>query len=150
MKQHAHKIGAVLYALWGILHVLSGIGFLYGISKAGAAGAIGLLGNPDNVIPQNFTGVALGLLTQHSWNLVIAGLFAFAIAVTMNWRNSRLGYWLNLYVIGAFDLAFIFAVVLPGYTSVMTGWLGPALWVLGAVFSTIGLYSGARTTAYAV
>lgn len=147
MTRYAHKIGAAFYALWGVAHVLSGIGFLYGISRSGAAGAIDLLGNPNNVVPQDFTGVALGLLTQHSWNLVIAGLFAVGIAVTMNWRNSRRGYWLNLYVVSAFDLAYIFAVVLPGYTSFMAGWSGPALWVLAVVFSTIGLFRGAETTA---
>ena len=147
MKQYAHKIGAVFFALWGVMHALSGIGFLYGISTAGAAGAINLLGNPNNIVPKDFTGVALGLLTQHSWNLVIAGVFALAVAVTMNWRNSRLAFWLNLYIVGAFDLAYIFAVVLPGYTSVMTGWSGPALWVLATIFSAIGLYRGAEATA---
>ena len=147
MKLNAHKIGAVFFALWGIMHALSGIGFLYGISTAGAAGAINLLGNPNNTVPQGFTGVALGLLTQHSLNLVIAGLFALAIAVTMNWKNSWLGFWLNFYIVGTFDLAYIFAVVLPGYTSVITGWSGPALWVLATIFSAIGLYWGVEAAA---
>ncbi len=147
MKQQAHKIGAVFYVLWGVAHILSGVGFLYLISVAGGAGAIGMLGNPANVIPQNFTGATLGILTQHSWNLAIAGLFAVVVAVMMNWRNSRLGYWLNLYVVSAFDLAYIFAVVLPGYTSVMVGWSGPVLWVLAVIFSTSGLFQGAEPTA---
>ena len=141
LKYSAHKLGAVFYVLWGILHMLSGTNFLYQLSTVGVTG---LFAVPDS--PQSFPEAAIALLTQHSWNLVIAGFFALAVGIWLNWRNSRIGYWLNLYLVGAFDVAFIFTRVLPGHTDA-SGWLGPILAVLAIVFTSIGLFREAAQTA---
>ena len=114
------KLGAVAYILWGLLHIQ-------------AARLVYMLG--DTLDP----GMVQGRIYQDAFNLLFFGLFGIAIAVMFNWKNSRLGYWLNLVVVSAADLGFIFYVLVPGYVPLVPGGLGPLLWVLALIFSTIGI-----------
>jgi hypothetical protein len=115
-----HRIGAIIYILWGILHLL------------GAANGFRLAGEVD-------PGLIQGKLFQHAWNTGLFGAFGIVVAVLLNWKNSRTGYWLNLLVLGVTDLGYVVFVVLPGYISPIEGWSGPILWALAAVFSTLGM-----------
>lgn len=49
------------------------------------------------------------------------------------------GYWINFATVGIADTGFIFFVLVPGYTPVWPGILGPVFWVLATIFSTIAL-----------
>ena len=62
-----------------------------------------------------------------------------AVGVRLNWFNNLTGYWLNISVAGAADLGLIIFLLLPGYMALSDGWPGPLLWLLAAIFSTIGL-----------
>ena len=66
-------------------------------------------------------------------------LFASVVAIGFNWRNSRVGYWLNLVLVSATDLGFVIFVLAPGYLTLFPGVVGPMLWVLAVVLSTLGL-----------
>jgi hypothetical protein len=113
---------------------------LYRLAAEGGTGALALSASavPVEELPQGLTGVAGAILGQHAWNLAVFGCFALVVAVTLNWRNSRIGYWLNLGVVSAVDIGVIYAILLPGYIQLADGLPGPALWVLAVVFSTIG------------
>jgi hypothetical protein len=80
-----------------------------------------------------------GRLLQSAWNLAYFALFVAVVAVVFNWRNSPLGYWLNLAAAGATDLGFILFILVPGYLPLRRGILGPVLWLLATVFSTLGV-----------
>jgi hypothetical protein len=56
----------------------------------------------------------------------------------MNWHNSRAGFWLNALTIGAADVPFILFVLVPGYMPFGPGFLGPALWIAGMIFTGRG------------
>ncbi|MGI9204407.1 MAG: hypothetical protein ACR2Q3_10380 [Woeseiaceae bacterium] len=114
------KLGAISYVLWGILHIQ-------------AARMVYLLG--DTLEP----GMLQGRIYQDAFSLLFFALFAIAVAIAYNWKNSRLGYWLNLVVVSAADLGFIIYVLLPGYAPMVPGGLGPLLWILAIVFSTLGI-----------
>jgi hypothetical protein len=114
------KLGAVTYVLWGFLHIQ-------------AARLVYMLG--DSLEP----GMVQGRIYQDAWNLLFFALFGIVVAVWLNWNNSRLGYWLNLVVVTAADLGFIFYVLVPGYVPLVPAGLGPLLWVLAVVFSTLGI-----------
>jgi hypothetical protein len=148
VKRYAHKIGAVFYVLWGIAHLGVGGALLYRLATEGGTAALAQSSSavPLEELPQNLTGAASALVGQHAWNLVVFGCFALVVAVTLNWRNSRLGYWLNLGVVSAVDVGFIYAFVLPGYIRLADGLPGPALWVLAVIFSTIGLLANPDQT----
>tara|TARA_B100000586_G_scaffold2349_2_gene1527 strand:- start:4955 stop:5344 length:390 start_codon:yes stop_codon:yes gene_type:complete len=114
------KVGAVAYVMWGILHIQ-------------AARLVFLLGG--SLEP----GMVQGRIYQDAFSLLFFAIFGIAIAVWLNWRNSRLGYWLNLVVISAADIGFIVYVLLPGYVPLVPGGLGPLLWVVAIIFSTLGI-----------
>ena len=114
------KVGAAAYVMWGILHIQ-------------AARLVFLLG--DSLEP----GMVQGRIYQDAFNLLFFAIFGIAVAVWLNWRNSRLGYWLNLVVISAADIGFIVYVLLPGYVPLVPGGLGPLFWVVAIIFSTLGI-----------
>jgi hypothetical protein len=114
------KLGSVTYVIWGILHIE-------------AARRVYMLG--QSLEP----GMVQGRIYQDAWNLLFFALFGIAVAVFLNWKNSRLGYWLNLVVVSAGDIGFILFLLIPAYIPLMPGALGPLLWVLAVVFSTIGI-----------
>lgn len=119
------RIGAILYILWGALHVV-------------AAHKVYLLGQSLE------QGMVQGRIYQDAWNLLFFALFGIAVAVLYNWKNSKFGYWLNLVVVSVGDIGFIITIMLPGYLPLFPGALGPMLWVLALVFSSIGIWRGTR------
>ena len=119
------KLGAVTYVLWGLLHIQ-------------AARLVYMLG--QTLEP----GMVQGRIYQGAWNLLFFALFGIVVAILLNWKNSRLGYWLNLVVISAADIGFIVAILMPGYVPLIPGGIGPLLWVLALVFSTLGILKTSR------
>jgi hypothetical protein len=69
--------------------------------------------------------------------MLTIALFAIVIAVWRVWRNDRLGYWLNLAVVGWADIIWVLVVVLPGYVPLGRGLIPPAIFVLGALLTTL-------------
>ncbi|NOR19150.1 MAG: hypothetical protein GQ538_03575 [Xanthomonadales bacterium] len=114
------RIGAILYVLWGLLHIV-------------AAYKVFALGQSLE------QGMVQGRLYQNAWNLLFFALFGVAVAVFYNWRNSKIGYWLNLAVVSAGDIGFIITILIPGYLSLFPGSLGPILWLLALAFSTLAI-----------
>lgn len=115
-----HRIGAVLYFIWGLLH----------LNAARMVFALGETLGP---------GIVQGRLYQSAWNLAVFAAISIVVAIWLNWRNSRLGYWINLTAVSATDLGFIAFLLVPGYVPWVPGGLGPLLWVAGVFFATIGL-----------
>ena len=121
------KLGAVTYVLWGLLHIQ-------------AARLVYLLGQTLE------TGVVQGRIFQDAWNLLFFALFGIIVAIFLNWKNSRLGYWLNLIVVSIADVGFIVVILVPGYVPLVPGALGPALWLVALLFSTLGILNSRRET----
>lgn len=114
------KIGAVFYIIWGLLHIVAAVqGFQLGASLE--------------------PGLVQGKINQGAWDLLFIALAGISIAVTFNWKNSRLGYWLNLLIVSIADIGFVIFVLLPGHISLFPGILGPVFWILAAIFSTLGI-----------
>ena len=114
------KLGAITYLLWGLLHIE-------------AARRVYALGQSLE------TGMLQGRIFQDAFYLLCFALFAIYVAVLCNWKNNRLGYFLNLIVISAADIGYIIFVLAPGYVPIMPGALGPLLWVLAVIFSTAAI-----------
>ena len=114
------QIGAVLYVLWGLLHLF-------------AASQVFKLGSSLQL------GMVQGRIYQNAWNLGYFAIFVVVIAVAYNWQNSPLGYWLNLITASVADIGFILFILVPGYLPLRPGILGPALWILAVIFSTLGV-----------
>jgi hypothetical protein len=119
------KLGSITYVLWGILHIE-------------AARKVYVLGQSLD------SGMLQGRIYQDAWNLLFFALFGIVVGVILNWKNSRLGYWLNLVVVSAGDIGYIIFVLIPGYVPLMPGALGPILWIAAVMFSTVGIKSVAK------
>ena len=125
MQSQAHRVGAVLYAIWGLLHLKAALQ----VYELGAGLERGLV---------------QGRIYQDAWNLAYFALFSIVVAVMFNWKNSRLGYWLNLVTVSVTDVGFILAVLAPGHIPLFPGVMGPAFWILATIFSTVGIRAAAR------
>lgn len=119
-----HQIGAVLYLVWGGLHLLAA----YRVYRLGT----GL-----------DAGMVRGRIAQSAWNLAFVGIAVMVTAVVLNWQNSPLGYWLSLTATSVTDVGFILFLLLPGYLPLWPGSLGPVLWLAAALASTLGLLGAA-------
>lgn len=122
------RLGSITYILWGILHIE-------------AARRVFVLG--QSLDP----GMLQGRIFQGAWNLLFFAIFGILVGILLNWKNSRLGYWLNLVVVSAGDIGYIVFLLIPGYVPLMPGALGPVLWVLAILFSTIAIVSAGKTRA---
>lgn len=122
-KTWTYRLGAILYILWGLLHLVA----------AWRGYQLGAEQEPSLVQSR---------LYQGAWNMAILALLTIAIALIFNWRNSKFGYWLNLFTVSATDIGFIVLLLIPGYS---TDIIGPVLWILGLVFTSIGIRSAPNT-----
>ena len=145
MTKYAHRIGAIFYILWGVLHVIIGAVLFYKLSTVGNYGVMATTGSavPPEQIPRISSALLDGILTQYAWNVLWPGLFAIGVAF-MNWKNSLFGYWYNLIVITLVDSGFACAILLPGYITLRDGLPGPIFWFLAVIFSTLGILKNPR------
>ena len=120
MKTCLPKIGAVMYIIWGALHLK-------------AAMSVYQLGTSLD------PGMVQGRIFQDAWNLLFFAAVSIFVAVKWNWKNMWLGYWINLITVSVTDIGFIAFILVPGYLPIFPGILGPVFWVLGLMFSTAGL-----------
>lgn len=119
-----HQIGAVLYLAWGGLHLFAA----YQIYKLGSGAG---------------TGMVQGRIFQSAWNLAFVAIAVSGVAVALNWQNSPSGYWISLTATSVTDLGFLLFVLAPGYLPPWPGGLGPVLWVMAALTSTLGILGAA-------
>ncbi len=117
MTKLCARLGAACYVAWGLFHVY-------------VAWQIYMLAQP-------LSGIAQGRMLQLAGYMLTIALFAIAIALWRVWRNDRLGYWLALAVVGWADVIWVLVVVLPGFVPLGRGLIPPAIFVAGAVLTTI-------------
>ena len=115
-----HKMGAILYLLWGILHVKAAI----------ATYQLGMTLEPS---------IVQGRVCQDAWNLAFFAIAVSVVAVLLNWKNSRLGFWLNLSIATVTDIGFIIHILAPGHFPMIPGVIGPVLWVFAVIFTAIAI-----------
>ena len=105
MARVAARIGALCYAAWGMFHVH-------------VAHDIYPLGQP-------LTDIAQGRMNQLAAYMLTLSFFVIGVGLVLNWRNSRVGFWLNLCVAGWADGVWVLVVVRPGYVGLARGLIPP-------------------------
>ena len=113
-----HKLGAVMYVIWGLLH----------LKAAQLTWQLGSSLDP---------GLVQARVYQDAYSLLFFSIATIAIALLYNWRNDKTGYWINLIVVSIVDIGFVWLVLAPGLIPLFPGVLGPVFWVMAAIFSTI-------------
>ncbi|MCB9079377.1 MAG: hypothetical protein H6631_17380 [Anaerolineaceae bacterium] len=143
MKTYPSKIGAIFYSLWALLHIVGAAALLQQLAGEGATAFLATVGSatPAAEIPAVSGRVIHSVLAYYAWHLLWVGLLVLVVAIWLNWRNSRAGYWLNLAVTGAIEFGLIVTLLLPGTMALTDGGLGLALWLPAVIFSTIGVFN---------
>jgi hypothetical protein len=111
MARWAARIGAVFYVLWGVFHLV-------------AANAV-------YALAERSTGMVRGRLLQDAFYLLFFALAGILIAMLLNWRNDKQGYWMNGTLIAFADIPFVLFILVPGLA-------GPLLWLIAFAFTSIG------------
>jgi hypothetical protein len=111
------RIGAAFYVLWGLVHYNAAYG-VYQLAQS---------------TPLTIEHGRLQQLAFYLASFATAGI----VLATLNWRNSRLGFWSNAVVVGIGDIPFILFVLVPGYVPVWPGIVGPVLWIAALACTAI-------------
>ncbi|MDP2470682.1 MAG: hypothetical protein Q8W46_07445 [Candidatus Palauibacterales bacterium] len=139
MSGRAHRIGAVFYLLWGIIHVLGGAAMLATLRSAGGAGVLRMIATADpGSAPDSVPEIVTAVAGFHSWNLLWIGALVAGVALTLNWRNRRSGFWINLTLAGAADAGLVAFMLAPGLMRLSDGLIGIVLFGLAFMFSGLG------------
>jgi hypothetical protein len=113
------RLGAICYVLWGLLHYYAAYGAFKFASEVPAS-------------------MERGQLQQEAFYLAFFATTGIVVGIMLNWRNDRLGFWLNAIAVSSADIPFILFVLLPGYMPFWPGVLGPALWISALICTAIG------------
>jgi hypothetical protein len=135
----AHRIGAIFYILWGLLHVVGGAVLLSTWTSAGSSALMRSFGSAvASSVPETLPAVVGGVGAFHAFNLVWIGLLVIVVAAKLNWHNSRTGAWLNGTLAGMADLGLVVFLLLPGYMPWAEGAPGIVLFVPALLFTAVG------------
>jgi hypothetical protein len=126
MKLSLGRLGASFYVVWGLLHLKAAYG-VYLLTQTLQA------------------GMTQGRLLQSAWNLAALALTAIAVAIWLNWKSDKIGYWVNLVTISVTDVGFILFILVPGYVPLIPGIAGPIFWILGGIFTTMSYQSNQQS-----
>jgi len=120
------RIGAISYALWSILHIVLGVTRLMERSSDGTLAE------------------ATGRLAQGHWTLLYLGIFGLILS-RYNWKNSTVAYWVSAFIISAEDIGFLLFPVWQGGTGFPASIIGPGLWIVGLVCTTVAYLNAERS-----
>jgi hypothetical protein len=115
------RIGAVFYVLWGLFHLV-------------AANAV-------YAMAKQSTGMVRSRLLQDAFYLLFFAVAGILMAVILNWRNDKQGYWMNATLIAFADIPFVLLVLVPGLFPWWPGLVGPLLWLFAFMFTTVACFS---------
>jgi hypothetical protein len=115
------RIGAVFYILWGLFHLAAA--------------------NSVYALAQQSTGMVRARLLQDAFYLLFFAVAGTLMAVILNWRNDKQGYWMNGLLMAFSDIPFVLFVLVPGFIPWWPGLVGPLLWLIAFMFTTVACFS---------
>ena len=114
----ALKAAAVLWVIWGLVHMLAGLIVI----PADAAGGFAAIADAvdSNALAAAYHPAVNGILDQHGWNLLWGGLVTIVGAVFI-WRRNFTAIWVTGMVGGLLDLGYLVFVDIPGFVNFVPG-----------------------------
>ena len=112
------KIAAVLWVIWGLVHILAGVIVLSSDAQGGVQAIADAV--PPEALVATYHEAGGGILNQHGWNRAWFGL-ATIIGAYFIWRQNITAIWVTGMVGGMADLGYLFFVDLPGYVNFIPG-----------------------------
>ncbi|MEM9311164.1 MAG: hypothetical protein AAGA34_06925 [Pseudomonadota bacterium] len=114
----ALKISALLWIIWGIVHVLGGI-VTIGVDATTGFQGIAAAVNPDELAADYHPAVE-AVLNQHGWNLLWVGAVTI-IGAAFIWKQNTTAIWVTAMVGGLLDVGYFVFIDLGGYGTFFPG-----------------------------
>ncbi|MEO1323860.1 MAG: hypothetical protein AAFV59_12720 [Pseudomonadota bacterium] len=137
------KVAAVLWIIWGLVHMLAGFIVIPADASAGFA-AIADAVSPEDLRAEYHPAVG-GILNQHAWNLFWGG-FVTVIGAVFIWRHNTTAIWVTAMVGGLLDFGYFVFVDIPGYVHFIPGTLMTIVSSSAILISFWVWYASTRTT----
>ncbi|MEL6811998.1 MAG: hypothetical protein AAFP76_11735 [Bacteroidota bacterium] len=116
------KISAVLWIIWGLVHILAGVMTIKGIVTNDISSSVA--GIADAVAPESlqmdYPKAAGAIIGQHGFNLLWIGLVTFICAFFV-WKGNKNAIFLAAITGGLADLGYFLFMDLGGYVNFMPG-----------------------------
>lgn len=113
------RLIAVLWVIWGLVHVLAGVLTMSLATPDAVAGIADAVSRTtlENVLYPDAAGA---VIKQHGWNLAWVGVTT-TIGAWFIWRGSRTALWVAGLVGGFADVGYFLFLDLPGYVKFVPG-----------------------------
>jgi len=144
----AAKIGALLFFLWGVLHIWVGYEGVHQYLSSGAHGLWNFLIGGSNA-PRAAFQHATEAVTAHAQAQLLLnfcidvggyGVLGLVVAWLIWTQASWSAYFIGVFVIGIGDLAFLFAMVTPSIIELNAATVsGPMIWFLAVGITPFGM-----------
>ncbi|MEM9548927.1 MAG: hypothetical protein AAGA77_23275 [Bacteroidota bacterium] len=147
MKNHSVllKISAVLWIVWGLVHVLAGIMTMKGILTNDISSSIS--GIADAIDPaslqMDYPRAAGAIIGQHGFNLLWIGIVTFISAFYI-WKGNKNAIFLAAITGGLADLGYFLFMDLGGYVKFMPGTLMTIISASAIILSFYAHYSSKK------
>ena len=116
------KISAVLWIIWGLVHILAGVLTMKGVLSGDISSSVS--GIADAVEPQtlqmDYPKAAGAIIGQHGFNLLWIGIVTF-ISAFFIWKGNRNAIFLAAITGGLADLGYFLFLDLGGYVKFVPG-----------------------------
>ncbi len=120
MQSSALKLSAILWVIWGIVHVFAGVIILTSDATGGFQAIADAIA--PETLAHDYALAVGGILNQHGWNLGWIGL-ATIIGAIFIWRENLTAIWVTGMVGGLADVGYLLFVDIPGYVNFFPGTL---------------------------
>lgn len=135
------RVSAVLWVVWGLVHVLAGV-LTLSQDTAGAVQGIADAVDPAT-LEWDYPAAAGAIIQQHGFNLLWIGVFTTVGAVFI-WRRSATGVVVTALVGGLTDLGYFLFLDLGGYVRFVPGTLMTIVSGSAIVLSLTAYFRGLR------
>ncbi|MEL6657448.1 MAG: hypothetical protein AAFY48_12745 [Bacteroidota bacterium] len=136
------KISAVLWVIWGLVHMFAGVmtvGGVFGgdlsVPIAGIADAVNI-----DTLKMDYPEALGGILAQHGFNLLWFGLIT-TIAAFYIWKGNVQAVWWAAIVGGLADLGYFLFIDLGGFNNFVPGTVMTLISASAIILSMYAIYA---------
>ncbi|MEM9433186.1 MAG: hypothetical protein AAGA12_04635 [Pseudomonadota bacterium] len=135
------KIAAVLWIIWGLVHMLAGV-IIISSDASGAVAAVADAVDP-NLIAGEFHPAVGAVLNQHGFNLLWIGAFTVVGAIFI-WRESITFIFMTAIVGWVTDVGYFIFMDLGGFVNFVPGTVMTIISTAAVVLSFVAYFTGLR------
>ena len=116
------RVSAILWVIWGLVHVLAGVMTISGVASGDIAASIGGIADAVNpeTLQMDYPDALGAILSQHGFNLLWIGIVTLISAFYV-WRGNANAIFLAAITGGLADVGYFLFMDLGGYVNFMPG-----------------------------